>query len=96
MNFTELKLAFSAKVNLCKQPPKVFCKKKVVLSNFAKFTGKHLFKRLFFNKVGGLRTASKSAISPLLNGPYVIRSSENSNHDSEPYLVSQKFRIKNL
>ena len=27
--------------------------KKVVLKNFAKFTGKHLFQSLFFNKVGG-------------------------------------------
>ena len=32
-----------------KQPPEVFCKRGV-LRNFAKFTGKHLFQRLFFNK----------------------------------------------
>ena len=32
----------------------VFCKK-VVLRNFAKFTGKHLCQSLFFNKVAGLR-----------------------------------------
>ena len=32
----------------------VFCKK-VVLKNFAKFTGKHLCQSLFFNKVAGLR-----------------------------------------
>ena len=30
--------------------PKVFCKKGV-LSNFAKFTGKHLCQSLFFNKL---------------------------------------------
>ena len=30
----------------------VFCKKGV-LKNFAKFTGKHLYRSLFFNKVGG-------------------------------------------
>ena len=30
-------------------------KKKGVLKNFAKFTGKHLFHGLFFNKVAGLR-----------------------------------------
>ena len=28
--------------------------KKAVLKNFAKFTGKHLFRNLFFNKVAGL------------------------------------------
>ena len=30
--------------------PEVFCKK-VVLENFTKFTGKHLYQSLFFNKV---------------------------------------------
>ena len=34
-----------------KQPPEVFCKKKGVLRNFAKFTGKHLCQSLFFIKV---------------------------------------------
>ena len=34
--------------------PEVFCKKGV-LRNFAKFTGKYLCQRLFFNKVAGLR-----------------------------------------
>ena len=33
-----------------KQPPEVFCKKGV-LTNFAKFTGKHLCQSPFFNKV---------------------------------------------
>ena len=33
--------------------PEVFCKKGV-LRNFEKFTGKHLYQRLFFNKVAGL------------------------------------------
>ena len=32
--------------------PEVFCEK-VVLRNFAKFTGKHLCQILFFNKVAG-------------------------------------------
>ena len=40
-----------------KQPPEVFCKKGV-FGNFAKFTGKHLCQRLFFNKVAGLRPAT--------------------------------------
>ena len=31
--------------------PEVFCKKKGVLKNFTKFTGKHLCQSLFFNKV---------------------------------------------
>ena len=35
--------------------PEVFCKKGV-LKNFAKFTGKHLCRSLFFNKVTGLRS----------------------------------------
>ena len=35
--------------------PEVFCKK-VVLRNFAKFTGKHLCQSLFFNKVAGLKS----------------------------------------
>ena len=34
--------------------PEVFCKK-VVIRNFAKFTGKHLCQGVFFNKVVGLR-----------------------------------------
>ena len=34
--------------------PEEFCKKGV-LGNFAKFTGKYLCQRLFFNKVAGLR-----------------------------------------
>ena len=37
-----------------KQPPKVFCKKGVLI-NFAKFIVKHLCQSLFFNKVAGLR-----------------------------------------
>ena len=37
-----------------KQPPQVFYKK-AVLKNFTKFTGKHLWQNLFFNKVAGLR-----------------------------------------
>ena len=37
--------------------PEVFCEKGV-LENFAKFTGKHFFHGLFFNKVAGLRAAT--------------------------------------
>ena len=40
-----------------KQPPEVFYKKGV-LKNFTKFTGKHLFQSLFFNKVAELRPAA--------------------------------------
>ena len=36
-----------------KSRPEVFCKKGV-LKNVAKFTGKHQYQRLFFNKVTGL------------------------------------------
>ena len=37
--------------------PQVFCKKGI-LKNFTKFTGKHLWQSLFFDKVAGLRTAT--------------------------------------
>ena len=37
----------------------VFCNKSV-LKNFAKFTGKHLYQSLLFNKVAGLRSATLS------------------------------------
>ena len=37
--------------------PEAFCKK-AFFRNFAKFTGKHLCQRLFFNKVAGLRSAT--------------------------------------
>ena len=37
--------------------PEVFCKKGV-LRNIAKFTGKHLYQSLFFNKVTGMRIAT--------------------------------------
>ena len=40
-----------------KQPPDVLCKKGV-LRNFAKFTGKHLCQRPFFNKVAGMSPAT--------------------------------------
>ena len=47
----------------CKQfrstSPEVFCKKGV-LRNLAKFTGKHLCQRLFFNKAAGLKLFSKT------------------------------------
>ena len=35
------------------QPPEVFCKTGI-LRNFAKLTGKHICKILFFNEVAGL------------------------------------------
>ena len=38
-----------------KQPPKVFCKKNLVLKNLANFTGKQLYWSLFFHKVTGLQ-----------------------------------------
>ena len=42
-----------------KQSPKVFYKKGV-LKKFTKFTGKHLYQSLFFNKVAGLRDSGTS------------------------------------
>ena len=40
--------------------PEVFCKK-VVLKNFTKFTGKHLRRSFFLNKVAGLRQQNKKS-----------------------------------
>ena len=37
--------------------------KKGVLTNFAKFTGKHLCQSLFFNKVAGLRPVEKETLA---------------------------------
>ena len=44
-------------VNFRSSRPEVFSKKGV-LKNFEKFTGKHLFQGLFFNKVAALRPAT--------------------------------------
>ena len=41
------------KKDIISSRPKVFCKKGV-LRNFAKFTGKQMCERLFFNNVAGL------------------------------------------
>ena len=38
-----------------KQPQELFSKKKVAVRNFAKFTGKYLYQRLFFDKFANLR-----------------------------------------
>ena len=50
-SFTETKRVKTWKRQ--KKLPEVFYKKRCS-SNFAEFTGKHLYQRLFFNKVGGL------------------------------------------
>ena len=47
----------SMQVNLRSSLLEVFCKKDV-LRNFTKFTGKHLFQNLLFNKAAGLRHAT--------------------------------------
>ena len=41
--------------------------RKVVLRNFAKFTGKHLRQSLLFNKVSGLDTSGRQLLSVLCN-----------------------------
>ena len=45
--------------------PEVFCRKSV-LRNFAKFTGKRLCQRLFFNKVAGRQTDSNNSSAVVL------------------------------
>ena len=42
--------------------------KKVVLKNFAKSKGKHLFQRSFFNKVAGFRFATVLALFKMGGG----------------------------
>ena len=49
-----------------KQPPEVFCKNGV-LRNFAKFTGKHLYHSLFFNKVAGLFFCKKETVAQMFS-----------------------------
>ena len=44
--------------------PEVFCQKDV-LRNFAKFTGKHLRKSLFFDKVAGFRLKKETLVQVL-------------------------------
>ena len=46
-------------MSLQKEPPQVFYKKGVH-KNFAKFTGKHLCRSLFFDKVAGLKSETLS------------------------------------
>ena len=48
--------------------------KKDVLRNFAKFTGKHLYRSLFFNKVAGLRLLLRIVKNsvPVCNGCLII------------------------
>ena len=51
----------------------VFCRKGV-LTNFAKFTGKHLCQSLFFNKGAGLRPATlfikKETLAQVFSGEF--------------------------
>ena len=49
-----VRVAWNGLVIVRSSRPEVFCKKDV-LKNFAKFTGKHLCQRLFFNKVADWR-----------------------------------------
>ena len=55
-NIHEMKL-YKQCWNCGSSRPEVFCKKGV-LRNFTKFTGKHVYQSLFFNKVAGLRPAT--------------------------------------
>ena len=44
--------------------------KKVVIKNFAKFTGKHLYQSLFFNKVVGLRPIEKGTLAQVFSSDF--------------------------
>ena len=57
-----LKINWDTKRNRSSRP-EVFCQKSV-LRNFTKFTGKHLYQSLFFNKVADLRPATLSKKRP--------------------------------
>ena len=45
------KTSHNSQINTRSSHPEVFCQRKDVLQNVAKFTEKHLFRSLFFNKV---------------------------------------------
>ena len=74
--------------------PEVFCKKDV-LRNFAKFTGKHLYQSLLFNKVAGLRPhaclntfsygAPPVATSKCLINIYIVYGLEKQEYTDEQY-----------
>ena len=46
----------SVRIIVC--PTEVFYKKRGVFKNLAKFTGKHLCRSLFYNKVAGIRLST--------------------------------------
>ena len=75
--------------NYRSSPPEVFCKKGV-LRNFAKFTGKHLCQRLFFNKIASLRpattpvAASRITLNELPLTLYYLREMENNHGNLRP------------
>ena len=50
LSFSLFKLFLSLQFHIQKQPPEVFYEKSV-LRSFAKFTGKHLYRSVFLNKV---------------------------------------------
>ena len=53
MDYEPSKRSYKSILSRKKQSPRRFCEKGV-LRNFAKFTGKHLFQNIYFNKVTGL------------------------------------------
>ena len=95
-NLISLKLfEFESKTNIRdikssqKQPSEVFYKK-VVLRNFAKFNGKHLYKSLFFNKVAGLYPATllKKRLIQVLSCEFCEISKNNFFYRTPPVAVS--------
>ena len=73
-----------------KQPPQVFSEKGV-LKNFANFTGKHLYQKLFFNKVACLGNRTPSVVASGNND--VIRTTKLS--EEKPGLP-QTFKMKSF
>ena len=69
--------------------PKVFCKK-VVLRNFAEFTGKHLCQTLFFNKVAGF-----SVRLQVFSCDFCEISKNNLCYRTPPVAASTRFLISN-
>ena len=57
-----------------KQPPEVFCKQRCSRS-FAKFTGKHLYLSLSFNKVACLGLYEKRDSSKFIRRPFLQNTS---------------------
>ena len=78
---------FLWEIYLWNSRPEVFCKK-VILKNFAKFTGKHLCQSHFFNKVAGLRPVKKETLALVFSCEFCEISRNTFSHTTPPMAAS--------